>query len=297
TYCWINPTYSINTSWRKLVGQEVPYPGVDKSTSTDERVYHSYYQWVCFILAFQALLFYIPRYLWKSWEAGRFKKMLQGLNNPILNQGVKNTKRGLLVDYLYKNLGNNNTLFAVHVVTEGLNLLNVCLQIVLMDRFLGGQFTSYGWDVLWFSDWDEYVKYDPMLKVFPRLTKCTFHLYGPSGDVEKHNAYCILRINILNEKIYLFLWFWFYFLAIITSMALVYRAMTIFVPRVRSLSTRTRCLSTRDMLRSLCHKCQIGDWFVLDILSKNLDPLNFRDVIVDIHGLLDAKGDKLMNGF
>ena len=29
---------------------------------------------------------------------------------------------------------------------------------------------------------------DPMSKVFPRVTKCTFQKYGPSGTVQNHDA-------------------------------------------------------------------------------------------------------------
>ena len=49
---------------------------------------------------------------------------------------------------------------------------------------------------------------DPMIYIFPRMTKCTFHKFGPSGEVEKHDALCILPLNIVNEKIYIFIWFW-----------------------------------------------------------------------------------------
>ena len=49
---------------------------------------------------------------------------------------------------------------------------------------------------------------DPMIYIFPRMTKCTFHKFGASGEVEKHDALCILPLNIVNEKIYIFIWFW-----------------------------------------------------------------------------------------
>ena len=35
----------------------------------------------CF--TFQAILFYIPRYLWKTWEGGRVKMLVQDMNVPI----------------------------------------------------------------------------------------------------------------------------------------------------------------------------------------------------------------------
>ena len=40
-----------------------------------------------------------------------------------------------------------------------------------------------------------------MIYVFPRMTKCTFHKFGTSGNIEKHDALCILPLNIVNEKV------------------------------------------------------------------------------------------------
>lgn len=291
TYCWIHTTFSVENAWKKRVGDEVPYPGVDKATPNEKRVYHAYYQWVCFVLFFQALLFYVPRYLWKAMEGGRTKNLILGLNSPVCNEETKNTNRALLVEYLYKNMNNHNTLFIMYTMAEVLNLLNVILQMIIMDRFLGGEFTNYGWDVINFTEWDWSVRYDPMIKVFPRLTKCTFHRFGSSGDVQKHDAMCILPINIVNEKIYIFLWFWFYFLALISLIALVYRAITIVVPRVRLMATHSRSrITNRDALTTVVNQCKIGDWFMLDILSKNLDPLNFKDLVLDLYKRMEGKG-------
>ena len=57
------------------------------------------------------------------------------------------------------------------------------------------------------------------------MTKCTFHKFGASGTVETKDGLCILPLNIINEKIYVFLWLWFIFLAVVTG---------IFVSRKRS---------------------------------------------------------------
>jgi len=53
-----------------------------------------------------------------------------------------------------------------------------------------------------------------MNRVFPKVTKCTFHAYGPSGTVERHDGLCVLALNIINEKIYVFLWLWYTHLSI-----------------------------------------------------------------------------------
>ena len=34
-----------------------------------------------------------------------------------------------------------------------------------------------------------------------QVTKCTFHKYGPSGTVTRHDGLCILALNIINEKV------------------------------------------------------------------------------------------------
>ena len=50
-----------------------------------------------------------------------------------------------------------------------------------------------------------------------QVTKCTFHKYGPSGTIQTIDGLCILPLNIINEKIYVFLWFWFIFVAVISA--------------------------------------------------------------------------------
>lgn len=95
---------------------------------------------------------------------------------------------------------------------------------------------------------------------------------------------CILPINIINEKIYVFLWFWFYFLAVASVVAIVYRVLTIVIPRIRVLATQSRCrVVNREALETVVSKLRIGDWFLLDLLSKNIDPLNFRDLVLDYY--------------
>ena len=74
---------------------------------------------------------------------------------------------------------------------------------------------------------------DPMNVVFPKVTKCTFHKYGPSGTITKHDGLCILALNIINEKIYVFLWFWFVSVAMISALALLYRLVIFLMPSIR----------------------------------------------------------------
>jgi hypothetical protein len=40
---------------------------------------------------------------------------------------------------------------------------------------------------------------DPMSRIFPRVTKCTFNKFGPSGSIQRRDAMCVLPVNIINE--------------------------------------------------------------------------------------------------
>ena len=103
-----------------------------------------------------------------------------------------------------------------------------------MDRFFDGTFLTYGIEVISFAERDQEDRIDPMVYIFPRMTKCTFHKFGPSGEIEKHDAMCILPINIVNEKIYIFLWFWMALLLVLTFLSNVFRFFIIVSPRIRA---------------------------------------------------------------
>merc|ERR1712228_1048482 len=98
---------------------------------------------------------------------------------------------------------------------------------------MGGAFFTFGLEVIAFAERDQEDRLDPMIYVFPRMTKCTFHKFGTSGEIEKHDAMCILPLNIVNEKIYIFIWFWFLVLGFLTILVIAYRVLIVFSPRIR----------------------------------------------------------------
>jgi hypothetical protein len=65
------------------------------------------------------------------------------------------------------------------------------------------------------------------------MTKCIFHKYGGSGTIQRFDALCVLSMNIVNEKIYIFLWFWFIILSVVTGLHLLLRVVQLFMPNVR----------------------------------------------------------------
>lgn len=281
TYCWIYSTFTIPNRLVGVSGKDMVQPGVASHVEGEDDVkYHKYYQWVCFVLFFQAILFYIPRYLWKTWEGGRIKMLVLDLNCPIMNDDSKEDKIKVLTEYFTNNLRQHNFYAFRFFICEALNFINVVGQIYFMDFFLDGEFSTYGSDVVKFTEMEPEERGDPMSRVFPKVTKCTFHKYGPSGSVQKFDGLCVLPLNIVNEKIYVFLWFWFIILSILSGIALLYRAAVILAPKIRLYLLRARSrLAGHADVEMLCDKCLIGDWFVLYQLGKNIDPLIYADVI------------------
>ena len=60
TYCWIHSTFTLPE--KHYDSDEVrAHPGVGVPSADEEVTQHKYYQWVVFMLALQAVMFYIPR--------------------------------------------------------------------------------------------------------------------------------------------------------------------------------------------------------------------------------------------
>ena len=54
-----------------------------------------------------------------------------------------------------------------------------------------------------------------------------------TGTIEKHDAMCVLALNIINEKIYVTLWFWFIILVVVTVLYMLYVLAVITMPGMR----------------------------------------------------------------
>ena len=60
------------------------------------------------LFSIEAILFYIPRWLWKNWEAGKVSALRMDLNCGVQSETDKKLKKKLLLDYLYSNLKQHN---------------------------------------------------------------------------------------------------------------------------------------------------------------------------------------------
>jgi len=264
--------------------------GYVRTEANGDEIRHAWYQWVCFVLFLQAVMCYTPHYIWKNLEEGRMEMLVQGLDVPLLDNEPSRHKdrRSLIVNYLTKNLHKNNFYAFKFFLCEFLNFANIIFQMYLMDTFLGGQFTTYGTDVLHMNSEDTRV--DPMARTFPKMAKCTFHKYGPSGTIQNHDGLCILPLNIINEKIFIVLWFWYIALAAWTGIFLCYRITTMASRQVRYFLLYSRAKGTKRIdIAEMADRLWLGDWMLLMQLSKNIDQQVFYHLVNDLRDNIDPK--------
>ena len=193
----------------------------------------------------------------------------------------------VLLLVLWNNLGasvwcnkkqyNLSSALKVHSFTQ---IFGFAGQMFLMDVFLNGVFLTYGIEVISFAGRDQENRIDPMIYIFPTMTKCIFHKFGRSGDIERHDAMCILPLNIVNEKIYIFLWFWMLLLLALTFLVIIFRFFIIFSPRLRAymLYLRYRHIK-KECVNIIIKKTKMGDWFLLYMLGQNIDSVVFKELI------------------
>ncbi|XP_042891032.1 innexin inx2-like [Penaeus japonicus] len=291
-YCWIQSTFTIPALTGAIIGVEVAHPGVASLGQAEEQYvvrHHKYYQWVTLFLFLQAIMFYMPRYLWKCWEGGRVKALVENLNTPVVAPEEKKERLHIVLGYFSRYFHYHDLYAYQFFLCEIMNFVNVVGQIYFTDRFLDYGFSTYGTRVLEFTEQELGSRHDPMDEIFPKVAKCTFHRFGPSGTIMRHDVLCVLPLNILNEKIFVFLWFWFIIVAVISGCGLVYRMAT-FSSSFRHLLLRGRSrLALAEQLDSISRKCQIGDWFLLYLLAKNMDPYIYKDFIRDLDSTLPEK--------
>merc|ERR1712109_347218 len=247
------------------------------------------YQWVVFVLFLQAACFHLPRLIWKHSEGGLMKMLVGNLTDPmmIINKGDRSDRIQFIKKYFKESMKSHGPYAMKFFFCEFLCLVNVIGQMYFTDRFLGYTFMTYGSDVFAMTFGDPEGRSDPMNMVFPKVTKCTFHKYGPSGSITRHDGLCILALNIINEKIYVFLWFWFVGVAIFSAIAILYRLIVLLVPSLRVSVIMARTLYqvdkklVEDILSCPTHSWidQVGDYWVVYLLSKNLSPVAMKELI------------------
>lgn len=299
-YCYIIGTFSVPKHYVdevKDIGNRVSQTGVGPYEEDDEIEIKGYYQWVPFMLFLQGCMFYVPHLIFKVCEAGKIKLILTGLHQYIMDSDERSSKQEDLATYLVETRHTHRVWCFKILFAQCLYLVNVIGNMFLTDCFLGWEFYTYGVQALSFLEGTDDFRVDPMSRVFPRVTKCIFRKFGPSGTIQKHDAQCVLPINIINEKIYVFLWFWFGLLSALTILELMWTFCIVFLSSAKSIIIRRKLrLSPKHKtlkvdVNFLCRNMDFGDWKLLYHLLKNMDSLLFGEVLEHYSEILQKELD------
>ena len=275
-----------------------------------------YYQWVSLLLCCQAIMFYMPRVIWrmlnkksgiavttitdaaiecqrKSDSDDRDKtlrymvkhmgRFLNDLNRKIL---VSNKlKQFWLVVY-------GNYLLIAYLIVKCVYIGNVLGQLFLLNKFLGTEYHLYGFEIL-----EKLVGGKDLSNSerFPRVTMCDFKV-RVVGNVQRYTVQCALPVNLFNEIIFIFVWFWFVFVAIATA-----SSMLIWLISSLSINHQTKFIKARliamdklghapdHMVRSFVGSYLRRDGiFIIRLVAKNSSDLIAAELIA---GLFDHYKD------
>ncbi|KAG7178185.1 Innexin inx2-like 1, partial [Homarus americanus] len=261
SYCFIMGTFTVDRLHGVKVGLEVPHPG--------------------------GVMFYVPHWLWKGREGGLFRQVIQDLSiRDYLGSDLKTyfsreKKFEVLSKYIYHHMDAHKKWAYSFFVCEFLNLGVAVATLFFTNWFLGGEFLTYGADVMEVIGLDPENRTDPMSYVFPRMAKCTFKSFGSSGTIQVRD-------------IYVFLWVWLVMLTTLTSAFLIYRLLTILFPFFRHflLKTRVNHEMSRDVT-VVMKMSSLSDWFLVYSLGKNMEQTVFSEFIHYFAGELSTSTDTL----
>ncbi|XP_034244603.1 innexin inx7 [Thrips palmi] len=301
TFCFFTTTFTIP---RFNNDTQVPHPGVGPmgraELASESVVHHAYYQWVPFVLFGQAIMFYLPHLVWRVVEGGTIKVLVEGLQFGYLAIADRDVGKAPSKSKYMAKVNVVRTTFMNRlklnqwwghwlIGCEVLNALNLILQVLMTDAFLGGKFLGLGPAVVNQQPADT----ECLDLVFPKVTKCAFMKYGASGTIQTHDALCIMALNIINEKIYTFLWFWFAILAVLTAGGLLWRVLTLLLhhrsPRFNQLLFDYDNRLNPEDFEIVISRCEFSHWLFLLYLCKNMHQsaknMLFRDLAQEMRDL------------
>jgi len=72
-------------------------------------------------------------------------------------------------------------------------------------------------------------------------------------------------------------------MATLLSVLVAYRAVLLAVPRLRPLilHARNRFIPS-EVVNAICSKVDVGDWWVLYMLGRNMEPMVYREMVTEL---------------
>ena len=138
-----------------------------------------------------------------------------------------------------------------------------------------------------------------MQRTLPIMTMCLFSKFGTGGKGEKIWNMCVLPINIVHQKFFMFAWFWIIFVGIVTGINLMFRVGQYVIPAFRTMiTTQLWSVSSTDeemnrRVRGFLDSCtSFSDWIVMSFYHANLTAVDFNNFLQDVVYNYDCRNNK-----
>ncbi|PAV72131.1 hypothetical protein WR25_06786 [Diploscapter pachys] len=237
-YCYVQNTYFVpfaDVPIHDAFDFTAHVVEIPKNISERESKEIGYYQWVPFILAFQAILFYIPIALWRAlYEGAGYKvrticdtcSMSGNMNEETRKSNMKKICAFLVQEHTiysqnsrkshWKNRVSSGTyLVLTYLVIKFIYVANAVFQFALLKGLLGVKTLFWGFvvatDLLNGREW-------PQTGNFPRVTYCDYEV-RVEHNLHRHTVQCVLLINLFNEVIFVGVWFWLLFIVVVSTIS------------------------------------------------------------------------------
>ena len=166
-YCWLHGTYTIDRRYQEHFGCIA-----DQNRSHSEDVTTAYYQWVVFVLFLNAILFLVPRKIWKVMEGGTISHFGTEAKSAFVLADEDNMKKVVNTYLRSYNVIRYKTdrYFANFVLCEFLNFCILIFNFCLTNVFLNYDFASYGANVVSYYQLNKVSRdeeVNPMCNIFP----------------------------------------------------------------------------------------------------------------------------------
>merc|ERR1712088_1185082 len=162
-YCWIHGTSYIPPQYQPHMKCIVELEGVE---SVDDAPDTSYYQWVTFIMAIHAGIFYAPYYIWSILENGLIASFGTDGKTTVMIAEEQKYDDGVVIEAVVERY-NKYRWFGLEVVEY------------------------YSWSFRDRQNRDLMLR-NPLCAVFPTEVSCNIPNVGAAGNEQAHNGLCVL---------------------------------------------------------------------------------------------------------
>ncbi|VDN54065.1 unnamed protein product [Dracunculus medinensis] len=188
----------------------------------------------------------------------------------------------LTIKHALARSGRNATI--AYLLIKFLYLANIVLQLIGLNRFLGGKFSFWAYETITSVATGKQWEGSP---VFPRVIMCDFQIRR-LGNLQSHTVQCVIMMNMIHEKLYLFLWFWFIFVGICTLINFLYYLLVMNIPKLRA--NVVLWLMNWQKAERFIHKFLYSDGILmLKLLQEHVNSKITKELVNEIFNIYALK--------